>query len=334
MPAGPDRFRAFVIREMGGKRTAAIESLTAEDLPEGDVTVEVSYSSLNYKDGLAVTGEGKVLRRLPMVPGIDLAGTVVESRAPAFRAGDSVVLTGFGVGEVHFGGYAERARLKSEWLLPLPTGLSPRRAMAVGTAGLTSMLCVLALEQAGLKPGAKEVLVTGAAGGVGSLAVVILARLGYRVAASTGRPAEAPYLQKLGAQRILTRAELAQESGKPLEAERWAGAVDTVGGATLATVLKQTSYGGAVAACGLAGGSQLSSTVFPFILRGVALLGVDSVQCPRSRRIGAWRRIAEAVPPEVLDALTSEIGLSDIAAWSERILEGQVRGRVVVDVSA
>jgi acrylyl-CoA reductase (NADPH) len=269
---------------------------------------------------------------LPMVPGIDLAGTVIESSSPQLKEGDSVLLTGYGVGEGHFGGYAERARLRSEWLLPLPAGFTPRQAMAVGTAGLTSMLCVLALEQAGLAPGGREVLVSGAAGGVGSIAVAILSRLAYRVAASTGRASEAAFLEKLGAARIIPRAELAKDSGKPLESETFSGAVDTVGGVTLATVLKQIAYGGAVAACGLAGGSELPSTVLPFILRGVSLLGVDSVQCPREKRLRAWQRIASTVPHEMLDELTTEIGLSEVAARGEEILAGRVRGRTVVDV--
>jgi acrylyl-CoA reductase (NADPH) len=335
VPDDARRFRALVIREAGGERRAELGLLSADDLPPGDVTVEVAWSSLNYKDGLAVTGRGKVLRRLPMVPGIDLAGTVLDSASPAVRPGDAVLVTGWGIGEERFGGYAGLARVQSEWVVPLPAGLTPRRAMALGTAGLTAMLCASALEEAGVRatPGqAPEVLVTGAAGGVGSLAVALLSRMGHRVVASTGRPGERAYLESLGANRVIDRATLAASSGKPLEREAWAGAVDTVGGVTLATVLKQVTYGGAVAACGLAGGADLPTTVLPFILRGVSLLGVESVRCPRERRDRAWERLAALLPGALLDGLTTEIALSDVPAWSERILAGQVRGRVVVDV--
>ncbi|HVO18636.1 MAG TPA: MDR family oxidoreductase [Anaeromyxobacter sp.] len=331
-------FPALLVHEPGGgARRAELTSLAEDDLPSGDVTVEVAFSSLNYKDGLAVTGRGKVLRRLPMVPGIDLAGTVVASGSPSVRAGDQVLVTGYGIGEERHGGFARRARVPSEWVVPVPAGLSPRRAMAVGTAGFTSMLCAMALEEAGVRPpqggGGLEVLVTGAAGGVGSLAVALLSRMGYRVAASTGRPAERAWLESLGASRIVDRGALAAESGKPLDREAWAGAIDVVGGATLASVLKQVAYGGAVAACGLAGGAELPTTVLPFILRGVSLLGVESVRCPRERRLQAWRRIAGLLPGPALDGLTTEIALSEVPAWSERILAGQVRGRVVVDPS-
>jgi acrylyl-CoA reductase (NADPH) len=326
----PTRFRAFVVREEGPPRRAGIEELSPADLPDGDLTIAVRYSSLNYKDGLAITGKGKVLRKLPMVPGIDLAGTVVESRAAGFRAGDEVLVTGHGVGESSFGGYAGLARVRSEWALPLPQGLTARRAMAVGTAGLTAALCVDALEEAGVRPGAREVVVTGAAGGVGSVAVALLARAGHRVAASTGRPEEQPYLERLGATRIVPRAELAKPAGKPLEQETWAGGVDAVGGAVLGTVLRQTAYGGAVAACGLAGGTELPVTVLPFILRAVRLLGVDSVMASGERREKAWARVARHLSTELLDAPTTEIRLDDVPAWSERILQGQVRGRVVV----
>jgi acrylyl-CoA reductase (NADPH) len=331
---GAPTFPALVVREVAGERRAELALLSADDLPPGDVTVEVAWSSLNYKDGLAVTGRGKVLRRLPMVPGIDLAGTVLESTSPAVRPGDAVLVTGWGIGEERSGGYAGRARVQAEWVVPLPAGLTPRRAMAVGTAGLTAMLCASALEEAGVRaaPGAPEVLVTGAAGGVGSIAVALLSRLGHRVTASTGRPGERAYLESLGASRVIDRAALAADSGKPLEREAWAGAVDTVGGVTLATVLKQVAYGGAVAACGLAGGADLPTSVLPFILRGVSLLGVESVRCPRERRARAWERIAALLPGSLLDGLTTEIALSEVPAFSERILAGQVRGRVVVDV--
>jgi acrylyl-CoA reductase (NADPH) len=332
-PALPSRFRAFVVREGASGRTAGFEDLAPGDLPDGELTVAVRYSSLNYKDALAVTGRGKVLRKLPMVPGIDLAGTVVESRAPSFRPGDEVLVTGFGIGEAWFGGYAGLARVKADWALPIPGGLTARRAMGVGTAGLTAALCVDGLVDAGVAPGEREVVVTGAAGGVGSVAVALLARAGFRVAASTGRPAEAPFLERLGASRIVPREELARAATKPLESETWAGGVDAVGGNVLGTVLRQTAYGGAVAACGLAGGADLPTTVLPFILRGVRLLGVDSVMAARDRRERAWARIARDLSPDLLDALTTEIPLADVPAWSEKLLAGAVRGRTVVAVT-
>jgi acrylyl-CoA reductase (NADPH) len=331
--ADPDgRFRALVVRMAGDARRTALEELAPVDLPPGDVLVDVACSSLNYKDALAVTGKGKVLRRFPMVPGIDLAGTVLESTSPSLQPGQPVLVTGWGIGEEHFGGYSQRARIRSEWVVPLPAGFTPRQAMAVGTAGLTAMLCATALEEAGVRGGAQEVLVTGAAGGVGSLAVALLARMGFRVTASTGRAEERPYLEKLGATRIVERSALATDSGRPLDRETWAGAIDTVGGRLLANVLKQVTYGGAVAACGLAGGSDLPTTVLPFILRGVSLLGIDSVRCPHDRRLRAWARIRELLPPALLDELTTEIALSGLLPWAERMLAGQVRGRVVVDV--
>jgi acrylyl-CoA reductase (NADPH) len=333
-PPARSPFRALVVREGGGARSVQLEDLTPADLPEGDLTVAVRYSSLNYKDGLAVTGKGKVLRKLPMVPGIDLAGTVLESSSDAFRPGDEVLVTGWGVGEASFGGYAGLARVKSAWALPLPRGLTARRAMAVGTAGLTAALCVDALDAAGVRPGGRPVIVTGAAGGVGSIAVALLARAGFEVAASTGRPEEHRFLERLGAKQVVPRAELAKPPARPLEAETWAGGVDPVGGAVLGTVLRQTAYGGAVAACGLAGGTDLPVTVLPFILRGVRLLGVDSVMAPRERRERAWARIARDLSADLLDALTTEIPLADVPAWSEKILAGEVRGRTVVAVGA
>jgi acrylyl-CoA reductase (NADPH) len=333
MPARiPDSFHAFVVRESPSGRTAGLETLSPSDLPEGELLVQVRYSSLNYKDGLAVTGKGKVIRKFPMVPGIDLAGTVLESRVPAFAEGDEVLVTGWGLGEASFGGYAGLARVKADWVLPVPAGLGARRAMAVGTAGLTAALCVDALWDAGVRPDGREVVVTGAAGGVGSVAVALLARAGFQVAASTGRPAERPFLEQLGASRIVPREELTKPSTRFLESETWAGGVDAVGGAALGTVLRQTAYGGAVAACGLAGGTDLPVTVLPFILRGVRLLGVDSVQAPRDRRERAWARVARDLSPELLDSLTTEIPLAEVPAWSERILAGQVRGRAVVTV--
>ena len=334
MPARiPESFKAFVVREGPEGRSARFETLAASELPAGELLVQVRWSSLNYKDGLAVTGKGKVIRRFPMVPGIDLAGSVLESASPAFAPGDEVLVTGCGLGEASFGGYAALARVKADWALPLPAGLTARRAMAVGTAGFTAALCVDALWDAGVRPGGREVIVTGAAGGVGSVAVALLARAGFKVAASTGRPAERAFLERLGAARLVPREELARPSTRPLEAETWAGGVDAVGGAALGAVLRQTAYGGAVAACGLAGGTDLPTTVLPFILRGVSLLGVDSVMAPRARRERAWARVARDLPPDLVDALTTEISLDDVPAWSEKILAGQVRGRAVVAIA-
>ena len=324
-------FRAIVAREPG---PATLQDLTDADLPEGDVTVEVSYSSLNYKDGLAVTGKGKVIRNYPMVCGIDLAGTVERSDSPDWKAGDDVVVTGWGLSELYPGGYTQRQRVRSEWLTRRPEGLSLAQTMAVGTAGLTAMLCVLALERAGLDPDQdREVLVTGAGGGVGSVAVALLAKAGYRVAASTGRSETHDYLQSLGATTIVERAELAT-AGRPLASERWAGAVDTVGSQTLATVLAQTAYGGAVAACGLAGGPDLPTTVMPFIIRNVRLLGVDSVMAPSNRRHEAWQRLARDLPLDLLDLMTTTEPMSKLPALAEEILAGRTRGRVVVDTSS
>jgi acrylyl-CoA reductase (NADPH) len=332
-PSLPQRFRAFVVREGDGTRSAGFEDLQPSALPEGELTVAVRYSSLNYKDALAVTGKGKVIRKFPMVPGIDLAGTVLESRDPSFQPGDEVLVTGWGIGEATFGGYAGLARVRAEWALPLPRGLTARRAMAVGTAGFTAALCVDALEDAGVRPGGRPVIVTGAAGGVGSVAVALLARAGYEVAASTGRRSERACLESLGAARIVPREELARPATRPLESETWAGGVDAVGGAVLATVLRQTAYRGAVAACGLAGGTDLPVSVLPFVLRGVRLQGVDSVMAPAAPRARAWGRIARDLTADRIDALTTEIPLAEVPAWSERILAGQVRGRAVVAVA-
>ena len=309
-----------------------LQQLTEADLPEGDVTVAVRWSSLNFKDGLAVTGRGKVVQRTPMVCGIDLAGTVEESSSPDWQPGDEVVATGWGLSVTHPGGYTRRQRLPADWLLARPDGLTLSQTMAIGTAGLTAMLCVLDLEDAGVEPGDAEVLVTGAGGGVGSVAVALLAALGHRVAASTGRPETHDALRALGATTIVDRAELAEPGTRPLEKERWAGAVDTVGSTTLAAVLRQTRYGGAVAACGLAGGADLPTTVLPFILRNVHLLGVDSVACPTPRRQEAWRRLAADLPTDALDSMTAVEPMTDLARLAEEILAGRVRGRVVVDV--
>lgn len=328
-----DHFKALVLNEEDGKTTNAVQELSLDDLPEGDVTVAVSHSSLNYKDGLAVTGIGKIVRKFPHVPGIDLAGTVESSDSADFKPGDKVLLNGWGVGERHWGGYAQKARLKSQWLTRLPDAFSSDQAMAIGTAGYTSMLCVLALEDYGLKPGDGSILVTGAAGGVGSVAVAILAKLGYEVTASTGRAETHDYLTALGASEFITREDLARDA-KPMEKETWAGAIDTVGSKTLATVLTQMRYGSAVAACGLAGGNDLPATVFPFILRGVALLGVDSVMCPAPRRQQAWDRLAQDLPMDHLKSMTETVGLGGVAEAAAKIVKGQVRGRVVVDVNA
>lgn len=321
-----------MLEQAEGKVQASVQALEPARLPEGDVTVRVAYSSINYKDGLAITGKGKIIRSFPAVPGIDFAGEVVESRSPAYKPGDQVVLTGWGVGERHWGGLAELARVKADWLVPLPAGLTLQQSMAIGTAGLTAMLCVMALEEQSISRD-REVLVTGASGGVGSVAVALLARLGYKVAASTGRPELHEYLTALGASSIVDRSTLSTLSERPLESERWGGAIDTVGGNTLASVLKAMAYGASVAACGLVGGNALPTSVFPFILRGVNLLGVDSVMCPTARRTAAWERIARDLPPDAFAAITQTVGLSEAAGLAEAITLGQVRGRVVVDVS-
>lgn len=300
-------------------------------VPEGGVLVRPHYSTLNYKDGLALTNRSPVVRLWPMVPGIDGAGEVLQSDHPDWKAGDAFILNGFGVGETHWGCLAQRARLKGEWLVPLPAGLSPRRAMAIGTAGYTAMLCVMALERHGLKPGDGEVLVTGATGGVGSVAVLLLSRLGYRVVAVTGKAAQADYLTRLGAHAVMDRSELAAP-GKPLQKERWAGVVDAVGSHTLANACAQVRYGGAVAACGLAQGHDLPVTVMPFILRGVSLLGVDSVMAPQALRRQAWARLARDLDLAALDGLTTEIGLSDALDGARRLMAGEVVGRLVVRI--
>lgn len=325
-----EKFRALVARQADGKQTVALEDITLADLPEADTVVAVEASSFNYKDGLALTGKNRILRSYPIVPGIDFAGKVVSSGSDRFKAGDAVVLTGWGVGEGWSGGFAERARVKSDWLVKLPDGLTSAQAMSVGTAGLTAMLCVMALEKHGIKQGG-DVLVTGAAGGVGSVAVKLLSRLGYKVSALTGRRSEEAFLRSLGASAIVDRADYVNP-GKPLQKEVWAGAVDTVGGALLANVIASTAYDGAVAACGLAGGMDLPSSVFPFILRNVALLGVDSVMCPLAKREEAWRRIASELAADDLAAVTSTVGLEDLPRLADDILAGQVRGRTVVSI--
>ncbi len=325
-------FRALVLTEQEGGVHAEIRTLTEADLPEGDVTVAVSHSSLNYKDAMILKGVGRLVRTYPHVPGIDLAGSVLASTDPGYAPGDAVLLTGWRVGETHWGGFAERARVKAGWLVRRPAGFSAASAMTVGTAGITAMLAIETLERAGLAPERGEVLVTGAAGGVGSMAVAMLSRLGYRVAASTGRGEEADYLKGLGAADIVPRAELAAAGDRPLRAERFAGAIDAVGGRVLAGVLPQLRYGGAVAACGLAGGSELVTSVIPFLLRGVSLLGIDSVMQPLAARERGWARIAELLPEATLAAMRRVVGLDEAAALADDMLAGRVRGRVVVDL--
>ena len=325
-------FKAILIEKDEAGYRAALREIDEAQLPEGDVTVDVAYSTLNYKDGLAITGKGPVVRKFPMVPGIDIVGTVRESRHHDHKAGDRVVLNGWGVGETHWGGLAQVARLKGDWLVPLPEALTPRQAMAIGTAGYTAMLCVIALERHGVTPDKGEVVVTGAAGGVGSTAIALLSRLGYTVVAVSGRPEEADYLRGLGAAEILDRATFS-EPGKPLARERWAGAVDVAGSHTLANVCAAMKYRGVVTACGLAQGMDLPASVAPFILRGVSLIGIDSVMCPRPERIEAWNRLVRDLDPAKLDAITDEIGLTDVVTTAERLMAGRVRGRVVVDVN-
>jgi acrylyl-CoA reductase (NADPH) len=325
-------FRAWVVNQEGDRREVELKNLKPDDLPEGDVLVKVHYSSLNYKDGLAITGRGKILRRYPAVPGIDLAGVVEESSSPRFKPGDPVILTGWEIGEKHWGGYSQYARVRSEWLVPLPDGLSLKHAMSIGTAGLTAMLSVLALEKYGCDK-QREVVVTGAGGGVGSLSVILLSRLGYKVVASTGRAELHDWLRELGAHDIIGREELSRD-GHPLESARWGAAVDTVGGKTLAGILRSVALHGTVAACGLAGGADLSTTVFPFILRGVKLIGIDSNYCPTETRIEAWNRLAEILDADTLDRLTEVHPLEAIPHLSEEILAGRIRGRVVIDVNA
>ncbi|HML09428.1 MAG TPA: MDR family oxidoreductase [Stellaceae bacterium] len=324
-------FRALVLHESGGKISSRIETVDEERLPEGDVTVAIDYSTLNYKDGMVLQGQGRLVRAYPHVPGIDFAGTVERSQSPAFKPGDQVVLTGWRVGELQWGGYAEKARVKADHLVPLPNGLTARQAMAIGTAGFTAMLAVIALERHGLGNGS-EVLVTGATGGVGGTAIALLSSLGHKVVASSGRAELSGYLHGLGAAEIIPRSTLASPPARPLDRERWDGAIDAVGGATLATILTQLKYRASVAACGLAGGSDLPTSVIPFLLRGVNLLGIDSVMCPKEPRAEAWRRLTRDLPLDRLDRMIEEIPLSKVAELAPRILGGQLRGRTVIDV--
>ena len=326
-------FKVLLANEVDGKPEVEFVKMEERDLPDGEVLIDVSYSALNYKDGLALNGNlGKVMRKLPMVPGIDLSGTVLESRISKFQEGERVFITGGGLSEVAWGGYAQRARVKSDWLLHVPEALDLKQVMAIGTAGVTAMLSIMALEDTGLKASDKPILVTGAAGGVGSLAVAILSTLGYSVTASTGRPEAHQYLNELGAKDLITRSDLARDA-RPLESEKWGSVVDTVGSTTLATVLAQVSRFGSIAVCGNAGGNSLTTTVLPMILRGVNLLGIDSVYCPLDRRSMVWERLTKDLNIRKLDSITQVIGFSDLLIKSKKILEGGVRGRVVVDLS-
>ena len=325
-------FKAILIDKTTTAHDTKLVELDESQLPQGDVLVRVEYSSINYKDGLAITGNAPVVRHFPMVPGIDLAGTIEHSSHPDWKPGDKAVLNGWGIGETHWGGLAQKARVNGDWLVPLPDGLTTRQAMAIGTAGYTAMLSVLALENHGIKPGDGQILVTGASGGVGSVAIVLLAKLGYEVVASTGRPSEIDYLKSLGASEIIAREQLAAP-GKPLQKERWAGAVDTVGSHTLANVCTTTRYRGAVAACGLAGGMDFPVTVAPFILRGVTLYGIDSVMAPKALRLQAWSRLEQDLDLHKLSAMTTEISLNKVIETAPGMLAGKLRGRTVVDVN-
>jgi acrylyl-CoA reductase (NADPH) len=324
-------FKAIVIRKTDGGQSVGLSDFDESELMDGDVTFGVAWSTVNYKDGLAVTGKAPVVRRFPMIAGIDAVGTVLTSSHSEWKPGDKVILNGWGCGETHLGAYAAKARVKGDWLVPLPSGIPMRDAMAIGTAGYTAMLAVMALERQGLAPGRGPIVVTGAAGGVGSVAVALLAKLGYQVSASTGRPQESNYLKSLGATEIIDRQELAGPV-KPLAKERWAGGIDTVGSSTLANVLSMIRYGGAVAACGLAGGMDLPTAVAPFILRGVSLLGIDSVMCPQKLRREAWKRLDSDLDRAKLQDMTTEIGLSDVIDAGRQIVEGRVRGRLVVKI--
>ncbi|MDC6382600.1 oxidoreductase [Pseudomonas graminis] len=323
-------FKGILINKDDNGYRAELTDVDDAQLPEGNVTVRVSHSTLNYKDGLAITGNGPIVRQFPMVPGVDLAGTVEDSRDPDFKPGDQVLLNGWGVGEGHWGGLAQKARLQGKWLIPLPSTFTPAQAMAIGTAGYTAMLAIMALEKNGVTPDKGDVLVTGANGGVGGFAIVLLAKLGYRVVASTGRVSEGEYLTSLGAAEIIDRATLA-EPGRPLAKERWAGAIDSVGSHTLANICASTRYWGTVATCGLAQGMDFPASVAPFILRGVTLAGIDSVMRPRQDRVDAWARLARDLDVSLLPLISREIGLSEVVETAQLLMDGQVRGRIVVD---
>jgi len=326
-------FKALMLEEKDGKVASSIQQVDEARLPEGDVTVAVTHSTLNYKDGLILEGQGRLVRQYPHIPGIDFAGTVSESANSNFKPRDAVILTGWRVGEARWGGYAAKARVRGEWLVPMPKGLDARKAMAIGTAGFTAMLAVMALEEHGVDPKMGPVLVTGAAGGLGSVATAILAKLGYQAVCSTGRAETYDYLKSLGASEIIPRASIEQPSGRPLESERWAGVIDAVGGSTLATVLPQMMYHGAIASCGLAGGAKFEATVVPFLLRGASILGIDSVMCPIARRKAAWARLVNDLPMAKLEAAIQPAKLEGLPALAPRILNGQVKGRVVVEIA-
>ena len=326
-------FKALMLEEKDGKVASSIQQVDEARLPEGDVTVAVTHSTLNYKDGLILESQGRLVRQYPHIPGVDFAGTVSESADPNFKPGDAVILTGWRVGEARWGGYAEKARVKGTWLVPMPKGLDARKAMAIGTAGFTAMLAVMALEEHGVDPKKGPVLVTGAAGGLGSVATAILAKLGYPVVCSTGRAETHDYLKSLGASEIIPRASIEQPSGRPLESERWAGVIDAVGGSTLATVLPQMMYHGAIASCGLAGGAKFEATVVPFLLRGASILGIDSVMCPIARRKAAWARLVTDLPMAKLEATIQPAKLEDLPKLAPQILAGKVKGRVVVEIA-
>ncbi len=330
--APPEQFKALVLRQDDGKTVSAVEQLSIADLPEGDVLLSVDYSSINYKDSMAVTGTGKIVRTWPMVPGIDLTGTVLESQADNYKPRDKVLLTGWSVGEQYWGGYSQVQRVQSKWLIPLPKDIESKTAMAIGTAGLTAMLCVMALEDAHITPDRGPIVVTGAGGGVGSVAVAILSKLDYDVTAVSGRASTHDYLKGLGAKEIISREDMLKPS-RPLEAQRWAGAIDTAGDAILARVLAETDYNGAVAACGLAAGFKLPTTVMPFILRNVRLQGVDSVMCPNERRQTAWKRLAQDLPQSALTEINQIVSLDDIRQVAEDMMAGKTQGRTVVDLS-
>ena len=333
--AGSSEFQALVLEEREGKVASEIRTLDDSALPDGDVLVRIAYSDLNYKDGMVVKGLGKLVRKYPHIPGIDFSGIVETSASPRFKPGDEVILTGWRVGEVHWGGYAGKARVKADWLVPLPAGISLRQAMAIGTAGFTAMLAVMSLEEHGLKPENKgEVLITGASGGVGSIAVALLANLGYRVAAVTGRADQQDYLRRLGAATIVTRSEVEAPSKAPLGAERWSGAIDNVGGAILGNLLASLCYWGSCASVGNAAGIKFEATVIPFLLRGINLLGIDSATCPHERRMIAWPRLARELPMDKLEEMTHVVPLAAVPGEADRILKGQIRGRTVIDVGA
>ena len=325
-------FKAIVVSDSEGRHRADLVRLDNEALPPGDVLVQVDYSSLNFKDALAVTGKGKIIRHFPLVPGVDLAGRVLQPGTSAYAEGDAVVLTGWDTGVSHFGGFSQRARVPADWLVPLADGLSLKQAMALGTAGVTAMLSILELEEAGVTAERGTVVVTGASGGVGSIAIALLSALGYQVAAVTGRSSNHEYLYRLGAQEIVERTDMEVEA-RPLEKQRWAGAIDTVGGPILSRILAETAEPGAVACCGLAASAQLTTSVMPFILRGIRLIGIESVRCPRERRLQVWHRLAATMPLPVLDALTETTRLESVGACAEKLLAGQVTGRIVVDLN-